>query len=156
MAGAREDYLIRLIEDLRIFVSRAIHLRDQGQLGQALQAVVIAQERLFARPAAEFTVLPLDEQLRLLCLDEPAESARAKCLAYSTMLEEGGNVMEARGRDDMAASAWQLALYVAAWAALSYPAPAEPAAAAAVGRLRRRVPAEHLQPPTKALLERLA
>ena len=156
MASAREDYLIRLIEDLRIFVSRAINLRDQGQLGQALQAVVIAQEKLFARPAAEFTVLPIDEQLRLLCLDESPSTARAKCLSYVAMLEEGGNVLQARGRDDMAASAWQLALYVAAWTALSHPVPAGNAPDPALARLRARVPADQLQPPTKALLERLA
>jgi hypothetical protein len=153
MAGVREDYLIPMIEDLRIFVARAIGLRDQGQLGAALQSVVVAQERLFARPAAEFTALPVDEQLRLLCLDESPATARAKCLAYSAMLEEGGNVMAARGRDDLAASAWQLALYVAAWACLSHPAPGPDPALA---RLGARVRADQIQPPTRALLERLA
>ncbi|HEX3729527.1 MAG TPA: hypothetical protein VHV47_06960 [Opitutaceae bacterium] len=145
-----------MIEDLRIFVARAVTLRDQGQLGQAMQSVVVAQERLFARPAAEFTALPVDEQLRLLCLDESSATARAKCLAYAAMLEEGGNVLRARGRDEMAASAWQLALYVTAWAALSHPAPAGAGPDAALARLRGHVPADQLQPPTRALLARLA
>jgi len=156
MAGAREDYLIRMIEDLRIFVARAISARDKGQLGQALQSVVIGQERLFARPAAEFTALPVDEQLRLLCLDESSETARAKCLAYAAMLEEGGSVLQARGQDEMAASAWQLALYVAAWAALAHPAPDGAGGKTELARLRARVPADQLQPPTRALLDRLA
>ena len=113
-AGQREDYLMRMTEELCEFVARAVLLRDTGQLAQALQIAVQAQERLFARPAAEFAALPVDEQLRLLTLDESPDQARAKCLAYASILEEAGNVYQARGRDDLAASALQLALYVTA------------------------------------------
>jgi hypothetical protein len=151
MASRREDYLLRLIEELREFVAQAIALRDTGRLGQALMTVVTAQEKLFARPAVEFTPLPVDEQLRLLTIDESPETGRGKCLAYASILQEAGNVYRARGRDDLAASAFQLALYVSLTVALAD----EDRGAAlrpSIGALRERVPETSLQAPVRELL----
>ena len=154
MAGQREDYVMRLIDELRTFVTRAIALRDNGQLDQALHTAVQAQERLFARPAAEFAARPVDEQLRLLTLDESPDQARAKCLAYASILEEAGNVYQARARDDLAAGALQLALYVRLTVALEN----EPRAAElrpSIETLHSRLAAVPLSPPVRELLDKL-
>lgn len=154
MPGQREDYLLRLIEELREFVARAVALRNTDQLGEALLTVVSAQERLFARPAADFTSRAIDEQLRLLTIDESAETARGKCLAYASILREAGNVYQALGRDDLAASAWQLALYVTLTVAVGNQARAGELRPA-IGELRARVAADSLQPPVRELLAQL-
>jgi hypothetical protein len=154
VASQREDYLLRLIEELREFVARAVALRNTDQLGEALLTVVSAQERLFARPAADFTSRAIDEQLRLLTIDESAETARGKCLAYASILREAGNVYRALGRDDLAASAWQLALYVTLTVALGDGAKAGDLRAA-IGDLRARLAEDSLQPPVRELLAKL-
>ncbi len=154
MAGQREDYLLRLIEELREFVARAVALRHTDQLGQALLTVVTAQERLFARPAADFTARGIDEQLRLLTIDESAETARGKCLAYAAILREAGNVYRGLGREDLAASAWQLALYVTLTVAVGNEAKAGDLRPA-IGELRARLTEDSLQPPVRELLAKL-
>src|SRR5262245_54113068 len=112
MSGRREDYILKIIEQLRIMVAAAIKLRNGGQLDQALLAIVSAQEKLFARPGPDFMALDLDEQLRLLRLDESPDTAREKCLGYATLLREAGLVYEARDKPDLAVSAFQSALYI--------------------------------------------
>src|ERR1700722_1016129 len=111
MAIRREDYILELIQELQAFVAQAVNLGDSGKLGEALMTMVRAQEKLFARPMAEFAPLGIDEQLRLLTVSELPERARAKVLAYALLLTEGGKIYGARGRRDLAASAFQLALY---------------------------------------------
>lgn len=93
-------------------VERAVALRDAGQLGQALQAVVIAQEKLFARPAAEFMGLGIEDQLRMLAFGESAETARAKRDTLADILQEGARIYAARGRTDLAESARALSARV--------------------------------------------
>jgi hypothetical protein len=154
VAGQREDYLLRLIEELREFVARAVALRNTDQLGEALLTVVTAQERLFARPAVDFTSRAIDEQLRLLTIDESAETARGKCLAYASILREAGNVYRALGREDLAASAWQLALYVTLTVAVGNEGKAGELRPA-IGDLRARLTDDALQPPVRELLARL-
>jgi hypothetical protein len=61
-----QDYLLRMLDELRQFVARVVRLRDAGSMEEALLAVVRAREQLFGRPASEFAQLPVDEQLGLL------------------------------------------------------------------------------------------
>ena len=92
MPGERQDYLLRLIEQLRQFVAQALALRQAGKLDEALMALAHAQEKLFVRPAAEFRHLPIVDQLRLLTLGESPAAGRDKCVAYATILEQAGLV----------------------------------------------------------------
>jgi len=154
MAIRREDYLLELIEELRVFVAQALEQGDQGKLGEALLTLVRAQEKLFARPTAEFASRDIDEQLCLLTVDESPERARAKVLAYAALLTEGARIYGGRGRSELAASARQLALYVTLTAAV-----ADPARAAglqpAIAELRGRVPDRQLNPLVREMLARL-
>jgi hypothetical protein len=117
--------------------------------------MVRAQEKLFARPTAEFAARPVDEQLRLLTVDETPEKARAKLLAYAALLTEGGKIYGGRGRRDLAASAFQLALYVTLTAADTDRARAGELQPAIAG-LRARLNDDELNPPVRELLARLA
>ena len=151
MAGKRDDYILRAIEQLRLMVAAAVKLRDGGKLDQALLAIVSAQEKLFARPAPAFMGLGLDEQLRLLKLGESPDSAREKCLGYAAVLREAGLVYEARDKKELAVSAFQSALYITLTVAVESKPVAE-ALTLSIAELLERVPAEELYAPVKALL----
>jgi hypothetical protein len=155
MAIRREDYILELIEELQAFVAQALNLADSGRLGEALMAMVRAQEKLFARPMAEFVSLGIDEQLRLLALDESPDRARAKLLAYAALLTEGGKIYGGRGRRDLAAGAFQLALHVTLTVAVGDP-PRAGELRPAIAELRARLPGSTLNPPVRELLDRLA
>lgn len=156
MSARREDYILKIIEQLRIMVAAAVKLRHGDQLDQALLAIVSAQEKLFARPAPEFMALDLDEQLRLLRIDEAPDTAREKCLGYATLLREAGLVYEARDKPELAASAFQSALYIVLTLAVETNRAASDETAANIADLLDRVPAEQLHPPVKELLSQLA
>jgi len=154
MAGKRDDYLLRAIEELRRMVAAAVQHRDHGQLDQALIAIVSAQEKLFARPAPAFMGLGLDEQLHLLRLGESPASAREKCLGYAAVLREAGLVYAARDKPELAESAYQSALYVTLTAAIETPSSADELSAS-IAELLEHVPVNQLHAPVKALLDRL-
>ena len=86
MAIRREDYILELIQELQAFVAQVVNLGQNGKVGEALMTMVRAQEKLFARPMAEFAPLGIDEPLRLLTIDEPPDTARAKVLRDSKEL----------------------------------------------------------------------
>lgn len=158
MATRRDDYLIRMIEQLRQFVTEALRRREKGQLDLALVMLMQAQEKLFARPTAEFIGLPLDEQLRLLTLDEPPDTAREKTLLYAALLKEASKVYRARDQRDLATSALQLALQVTLLAAVSSPAHREPLraeAAALLSELAPDVSPDELHAPVRELIAEL-
>lgn len=152
---ARDDYILRFIELIRVALSEAMRLREQKKYEQALIALVHAQEKLFARPTAEFIGLPIDEQLRLLNVAEPPAAARAKSLGYASLIREAGLVYQDRDRPDLAASAFQLALHVVLSVAVTLSEPDEQTQAA-LQDLLSRVPPDQLQEPVKELLQRYA
>ena len=153
MPGERQDYLLRLIEQLRQFVAQALVLRQGGKLDAALMELVHAQEKLFVRPAAEFRHLPMVDQLRLLTLGESPGMGREKCIAYATILEQAGLVFQGKNQDSLAISAFQLALHVLLLVAREAGA-VTPELRSGITRLQERVPAEELNAPTRELLAR--
>ena len=127
MPSQKQDYLLRLIEELGRLIAELRKLRDQGRHDTALLTGLQAQERLFARPAQEFMVRPVEEQLHLLAVGETDANARVKCLAYATLLTEAGQTYAAREQAALASGAYQLALQVLLLTASDHPAqePAE-------------------------------
>jgi hypothetical protein len=151
---ASRDYFLRYIELVRQFLAEATKLRQSGKLDQALRVILHAQEKLFARTAAEFATLSLDEQLRLLAVGETAENARAKQLGYAALLREAGTVYRARDREDLAVSAHQLALHVMLTVAAEQPATAHELLPE-IRALLAEVPADQLYEPVKELLTKM-
>jgi hypothetical protein len=122
----RQDYVMRLIEELGQFLAEALRFRQAGSHDAALLVLLQAQQRLFARPPARFMGLPVEEQVRLLALDQAPAAAREKCLAYATLLAEAGRTYQARGQNALADGAGRLAMQVLELAAQQLPAPDDP------------------------------
>lgn len=165
-----------MVDLLRQAITQSIKLREKGRPDQAMFGLMVAQEKLFARPLAEFAPLPLDEQLRLLTIDEPPTSARAKVLIYAKLLRECAFNYEARDRRDLAESTFELALSVALQGVLSTresiaaekaaSAAQDPSAAAATDRLDddttellrdllSRIPPQALHAPVVEMLQQV-
>jgi hypothetical protein len=151
MAVKRQDYILGQIELLRQFVARLAHSRERTGLEEALRLSLHLQERLFPLPAAEFLVLPVDEQVAALRAGESSASGWEKCLTYARLLRETASLYEYRGRDDLAGGARQLALQVALSAALAESADA--AAATLVRDLLPLVDPGQLHPPVRERLD---
>ncbi len=108
----RQDYLLRMIEELGRFAAEVTRLRRGGRHDAALFAILQAQERLFARPSAEFMGRPLEEQIRLLAIGESPANGTEKCLWYARLVLEAGLVYRDRDQAPLALGACRLALQI--------------------------------------------
>jgi hypothetical protein len=147
----RQDYILRLIGELRQFVATALGTGDPARAGEVLHAILHAQQRLFHAPPAEFLGLTLDQQVDLLGRAESPAQAGEKAATYAATLVEAARVYDATHRDDLAAGSRQLALAVLLTAAQRWPEQ-RGQLAADVGHLRRALPDESLNPPVRELL----
>ena len=107
MASQQRDYILRLIEQLRQFLSQIIHLREHARYDEALTAIVRAQERLFGLPTERFLGATPEEQFALLTRGETPANAREKCLADADLLAEVARVYSAKEQPALAAGAWR-------------------------------------------------
>jgi hypothetical protein len=152
MPGAREDYLVRQIDLLRQFVARLVRDRRPAEIEQALLQSFALQERLMPRPPAEFLQLDAVGQFEALRRGLPAAAAAERCLTYAELLVHTGTLYDLRGREDLATGARQLALHLAALAAVEL---GDGPARATAAQIRALVPDDALHPPVRALLGRL-
>jgi hypothetical protein len=156
MPPQKQDYMLRLIEELARYLAEIRKLRDGGSCDAALLTVLQAQQRLFARPAQEFMTRSLEEQVHLLVIGETEANAREKCLAYATLLSEAGHTYQAGGQTDVAAGAYQLALHVLLLTARQFPGPDGSEIAARVATLLDHLAVEDLAAEVTALLNQFA
>ncbi len=124
MAPQRQDYLLRLIEELGRFVREALRSGEPQRAEAALPALVQAQERLFARPAAQFVELTPEAQVDLLAFGESAATAREKCLTYAAILDYAAELYEPAGRPALALASREWVDTVREIAATRWPSPA--------------------------------
>ena len=155
MPSQREDYILAQIQLLRQFVARLLRRREEAGLHEAIQLALHLQEKLFARPAAEFLRLEVSEQIAALKLGESIEAGRAKCLAYATLLKETAALYEIKGQNDLAAGARQLALYVTLSVAVDQPT-GDTSANVLLAELSAALSGSELHPPVQELQEKLA
>jgi hypothetical protein len=151
--STQEDYILRMIAQLRQAISQVLHYRESRRFDDALLAAFDAQERLFGRTTAQLSALSLDELIGLLRLDETRQEGTEKVLGYAALLRETGFVYEAMDQRSMAEGCFQLALQVM----LSVAVDGEPRNAELWSEMRgllARISPDRLQPPVKALLER--
>lgn len=121
MAPQRQDYLLRLIEELGRFVHEVLHGAEPRRAEAALPALVQAQEKLFARPVAEFVRLTPEAQVDLLADGESPATAREKCLTYAAILDYAAELYEAAGRPALALASREWASTIRAIAAKRWP-----------------------------------
>lgn len=149
--AVRDDYLLRYLALIRQAIAQALKLRQSGQPDHALRILLNAQEKLFARPLASFAGLSLDEQLALLASGENSDTAREKTLAYALLLREAGHAYLARERQDLAISAFQLALHILLLVTSDQPS-TDDEQREIMRDLLARIPPENLHAPVRDLL----
>jgi len=148
----RQDFIQRLLTELRQVLAQVTKFREGGSHDSALATLLQAQERLFVRPAPEFMTLPVEKQVRLLVIGETDAAAREKCIVYATFLTEMGHTYRAKGQAPTAGAAYQLALRILLEAARQIASPDSPDLRTGVAAVRQLVPADQLSPEMAALL----
>lgn len=147
----RQDYILRLISELRQFVAGALGTGDRARASEALHAIMHAQQRLFHGPPEQFLGLTLDEQIDRLTRAESPAHAVERVATYAATLNEAARVYAALNRDDMAASSRQLALGALLTAAQRWPEQRH-AMADDIAQLRLAIPDDSLNPPVRAMV----
>jgi hypothetical protein len=151
----RQDYLMRLLDELAQLLAQALKFRQSGSHDAALHTILQAQERLFARPAQDFLSRPVDEQVHWLVVGETPANAQDKCLLYATLLIEAGYTYHAKGQAPLALGACQLALHMILLTTRKFPATESATQCARIARLLGELPEDDLHAEVKALLDRL-
>lgn len=147
----RQDYILRLISDLRQFVAGVLGSGDPARASEALHAILHAQQRLFNVPPAQFLGLSLDEQIDLLTRAESPAHAVEKVATYAATLHEAARVYDTMSRDDMAVSSRQLALGALLTAAQRWPDQRNQVADE-IAQLRAMLPDDSLNPPVQEMV----
>jgi hypothetical protein len=156
MSPQKQDYLLRLIEELGQFLAEVTKLRSQGNYGAAMLTILQAQERLFARPAKEFISRPVEDQVALLVIGETAADSREKCLAYARLLTEAGIIYQAKDQTALALGAYRFALHVLLLARERIPGFDPIPLADRLGPLLDQLPEDGLKDEVRGLLRQLA
>jgi hypothetical protein len=152
MPPQKQDYLLRLIEELGQMVAQIVNLRLRGGYDSALHTILQAQEKLFARRSQEFMNRSVEEQLHLLVIGESAANAREKCVIYAALLTEAGHTYRAREQTALASGAYQFALHVLLLTALRFPAPAAAEDRTRIAALLDLLPGDPLAAEVQGLL----
>ena len=152
----RQDYLLRMIEELGRFAAEVTRLRRSGQHDAALFAILQSQERLFARPSAQFMGRPLDEQIRLLVIGETDANAAEKCLWYARLVLDAGLVYRDRDQAPLALGACRLALQIVDHVRGQFPEADVSEVAARVADVLAGIPASAAKTETEQMLARIA
>ncbi len=153
MANEEQDYLLKMLQELRQFIAQVAKTGDTSGASEALLAVVHAREKLFGKPTSEFGRLPVAEQLAWLAAGESPEQARSKCLTYAAMLKSAALIYQVQNDDPMATSAYQLSLYIVLILAVQTQASYDELRSE-IHDLKGKIPEEALNPPVLELLLR--
>lgn len=122
----QQDYLLRLIEQLRQFAREIARLRGAKEGDAALLVFMNAQEKLFGLPSHRVTSRTLEEQFEALVHGESPAHAWDKCSAYAELLTELGHLYREKDEAEPAAGAFRMALHILLLAASRDPVGAPP------------------------------
>lgn len=136
MPSQQKDYILRLIDQLRHFVTEIVRLRQAGRTDEALQGVLRAQERLFVQSPDRFLALTPEEQFATLTRGETPDNARAKTLIQADLLAETALIYEAREQPPLALGARHFAVQLLEMTATHFPDSPENDIGDRIARLR--------------------
>jgi len=156
MPPQKQDYILRMIEELGQFAAEITRLRDGGHHDAALLTVLQAQERLFARPAQEFIARPVEDQVTLLIIGDTVPNGQEKCLAYARLLTEAGITYQAKDQTALALGAYRFALTLLLLAQERLPGLDTSPSEQRIGSLIDPLPEDDLKNDVQDLLSRLA
>ena len=152
MLTSRRDYILRILDEVGLLLSRVLSKRVDGSHAEALQTVVTACERLFQMEAARLFQFTPDQHFLMLAEGEPPEIARDKVLLYAALSAEAGRCYRALGNAPLARQSLINALRLAAKARQSYAAAGWPAFAPNVDELLGALDGAPLDADTAKLL----
>lgn len=146
------DYLLRLIEQVGMLLSRAVGQRKQNTPQEALQSVMAACERLFGMEAVQLFQFTPDQHVPMLADGETDESARDKILMYAALTAEAGRCYLTLSQPDLARGSFLTALRLTLKARTRFPSDALPEYAPRVPDLLAQLGEAPLDPNTAELL----
>jgi len=151
MLTSRRDYILRLVDEVTRLLERLILQRRGGRSEEALESLMLAFERLFARDASQVFQLTPEEHYLLLAEAEPEEVARDKRLLYAALNTEAAGIYADLGRSELAQACRLNAIRFTLRASKGVPAAELPAYTPDVGKLLVESPDLNLDPETAEL-----
>lgn len=117
----RQDYVLRLIDQLGAFLRQVWVLRKGGKPDEAIMAVVRAQENLMSAFASEFSQWDLERQFERLIDGEEPTRACDKVFAYALLMDAAAEAYRDKELEALAHGAGMLAEQVRALARDKFP-----------------------------------
>jgi hypothetical protein len=105
----REDYVLRLIDQLGVFMRQITWMRDQGNDDEALITLVRGQETLMGSFAHEIAGWNFEQQFERLVQSETPQRGCEKVYAYALMLDRAADVYRDREQTALVEGAQMLA-----------------------------------------------
>jgi len=127
MLTSRRDYILRIIDEVGLLLSRVLLQRKALRHTEALSSVVQACERLFQLEAAQLFQFTPDQHFLMLAEGESPEAAQQKILLYAALNVEAGRCYQARGNAPLSRQSFLTALRLSLKTRQLYPAESEPA-----------------------------
>ncbi len=110
MITSRNDYILRIIDEVTRILARIIFKRRAGADQEALETVIEGFQRLFSLQADQIFQLTPEHHFVMLTLDEPPDIARDKVLLYAALSAEAGRIYKKLGNAQMAHATFTNAL----------------------------------------------
>lgn len=104
----QQDYLLRMIEDLNLFMTRIIRLRREARPEEALDLLVGENSRISGIPPTLVYALSDDDLIQTLTARGALEAER--CFALGELFREEGLVKEEQGEQDEASTRFSKAV----------------------------------------------
>ena len=152
MLTSRRDYILRIIDEVGLLLTRVLQQRMIGRPAEALQSVVAACERLFQLEAVRLFQFTPDQHFTMLAEGEPPDIARDKVLLYAALNEQAGRCYRALGNPALSRQSFLNALRLTLQARQAYPAENEPAYAPVPAELLEELNGAPLDADTQALI----
>ncbi len=95
-----QDYILRMIQQIGIFITRVLRLREDGDFDEALTVLDRAYGRLAGLPGSLIHAISEDDLVNLMSAQGPVAADRF--LALGELLREEGLTYEAQGNDSEA------------------------------------------------------
>jgi|LauGreDrversion4_2_1035121.scaffolds.fasta_scaffold49511_2 hypothetical protein len=149
----RQDYVLRLIEQLIHAIAQVVLRREMGKPEEALHQVLLTLHHQLGLDIAQLTGLGPEELHERLTRGEPLLVARDKCLAFAALNRQVGLIYLDQGAVDTARTAFHLGLVFTLRGRLEYPAESRPPFTPEVSELVGRLQGYDLPPSTQRLLE---
>jgi hypothetical protein len=97
MLTSRRDYILSMIEQAARLLAQVVFRREAGQNQEALQAVVMACERLFGLEGDRLFSFTPEQHWAMLTEGMQPEEARDRVLLYAALNAEAGRIYATLG-----------------------------------------------------------